>query len=398
MPDIHTLTLLLLAACAVGIVARRLNFPYAVALVIVGFVIGIVHALPHVRLEPEALLFILLPPLLFEAGINLKMGLLRRGALPIALLAILGTVISAGIVATVACYVIGLPWQMAMMFGALISATDPVSVVAVFRRTPANPLLVTVVEAEALFNDSVAVVLFGIASAASAGPAGLWIGAGRFVFLMGGGIALGVAVGYVASFITRPVDDHLIETLVTTVVAYGAYLLAEALHLSGVVATTCAAIVIGNYGFTTTMSERTRASVENFWEFWAFLVNSVVFLLVGIEATYGGLKAAVGKVFVAYLAVFIARAVISHGLGALIHRPRSPFPRSWRHLLTWAGLRGGLGMALALSVSPDLPGRDTLITITFGVVFLSLVIQGSTSNLAVRVLGLEERDGGVPLD
>jgi monovalent cation:H+ antiporter, CPA1 family len=386
MPDIHVLTLLLLAACVVGVIARRLHFPYAVALVVVGFAIGLTHAFPQVRLDPRTLLFIMLPPLLFEAGLNLRIELLRRGALPIALLSVAGTILSAAGIAAATHWLVGLPWNLAMIFGALISATDPVSVVAVFHRTPADPLLITVVEAESLFNDSVAVVLFGIASTMLNWPEGLWQGGGQFCLLMGGGIVFGVAVGYLASLFTRPVEDHLIETLITCVAAYGSYLAAEVVGVSGVVAVTCAAIVIGSFGFDTSMSARTRESVSNFWEFGGFLVNSVVFLLVGIEATHGGLRGLVGPILLAYLIVLGVRALMCYGFGAALHRRRAPVPWAWRHLLVWAGLRGGLGMALALSVAPDLPGRATLVALTFGVVLLSLVIQGSTSHAVVERL------------
>ena len=386
MFDIRILTLLLFAACAVGMIARRLNFPYAVALVLAGLVIGLTRVLPQVRLEPHTLLFVLLPPLLFEAGMNLRWSLVRRGALPIGLLALAGTLISASLVAAAVHLLVGVPWQIALMFGALISATDPVSIVAVFRHTRADPLLVTIVESEALFNDSVAVVLFAVAGTSNVSATGVLTGGAQFLLLLCGGIALGAAVGYLASMVTRTMDDHLIETLITLVAAYGSYLTAEMVHVSGVVAVTCAALVIGNHGFDTGLSERAKVSAAHFWELAAFLVNSVVFLLVGMEATSGSVPAHVWQILAAYVVVLGARAVVCYGLGALADRPANPLPWAWRHLLVWAGLRGALGMALALSVPEDLPGRDVLVALTFGVVLLSLVIQGSTAHPVVHWL------------
>jgi monovalent cation:H+ antiporter, CPA1 family len=394
--DIRVLTFLLFAACAVGMVARRLNFPYAVALVLAGLAIGLTGVLPQVRLEPHTLLFVLLPPLLFEAGLNLRWSLVRRGALPIALLAVVGTVASAGLVAAAVHYMVGIAWQIALMFGALISATDPVSIVAVFRHTRTNPLLIAIVEAEALFNDSVAVVLFAVASASDTSLGGLFHGGVQFVLLLGGGIALGVAVGYLASQVTRTLDDHLIETLITLVAAYGSYLTAEMVHVSGVVAVTCAALVIGNHGFDTALSERAKVSAAHFWELAAFLVTSVVFLLVGIEVTSGGLLAHVWAILVSYLVVLGARAAACYGLGAVANRPSRPLPWAWRHLLVWGGLRGALGMALALSVPAEMPGHDTLVALTFGVVLLSLVIQGSTSHPVAHWLAGDEEPGVTP--
>ena len=204
---------------------------------------------------------------------------------PIGLFALVGTVLSTLLVGAAIAWAFALPLPVALVFGALIAPTDPISVIAVLKQLGVSPRLALIVEAESLFNDGVAVVLFlvllGTALGQGATAAGV---AGKFAWVMLGGVGVGALVGYAASLATKAFDDHLLEIMLTTIVAFGAYLAAEAVHVSGVIAVVAGGLVVGNYGMPRSMTHDTRVAVHAFWEYAAFVVNSIVFLLIGLQA------------------------------------------------------------------------------------------------------------------
>lgn len=387
--DVTEFFWLLLIASVVSMLGRRFKVPYAIALVITGLLVGAPHLLPEAHLEPHTLFTVFLPPLLFESAIHLRIDALRRDARAIAIYALGGTLLSTFVVGGLSVWTLDLPWKVALVFGALISTTDPISVVAVVKRLGVGPRLSLLVEAESLFNDGASVVIFGLLlELASGGAVSAADGVQRFLIVVIGGAGIGGGIGALASRVTREFDDHLLEIMLTTVVAFGAYLCAESVHVSGVIAVVVAGLVVGNYGMPTGMSPTTRLAVASFWEYAAFVVNSLVFLLLGMEVTLVNLWANVGPVLVAIVTVLVGRAVAIYLLSPLVNALGGAVPSAWRHVLFWGGLRGALSIALALGLGPRFPYRDRLVVLTFGVVLFSLLAQGLTFSRLLRRLGL----------
>lgn len=379
---------LMLAAFVVALAARRVRAPYALALVVTGLLIGILRLLPHTHLNPSVLLTVFLPPLLFEAAINLRVDALRQDWKPIAVYTLAGTFLSTFIVGGLMSWLLRLSLPTALVFGALISPTDPISVIAIFKRLGASRRLTLILEAESLFNDTIAVILFTVMLAAVyGGKISAAQGSEQFLRLVIGGVILGGGLGWLASRIHYELDDHLVEITLTTVVAFGSYLSAEALGVSGVMAVVAAGIVIGNLGMPTAMSPGTRLAVSALWEYAVFVVNSLVFLLVGIEVTYVHWADKAGLVAASIAVVLIGRAAI-YPLSVLVNRLGGRIPASWQHALLWGGLRGALSMALVLGLRLDFPQRDALVAATFGVVMFSLLVQGLTLGPLMRRLQL----------
>jgi CPA1 family monovalent cation:H+ antiporter len=385
---------LLLVAALVGVAVRRLRIPYTVALVIAGLVLTLRQPL-QINLTPELFLVVFLPPLVFEAAFHINLSSLRRDLLPIALLAGPGVVVTMLIVSGVVTLGAGVSFPLALIFGALISATDPVSVVALFRHLGVPRRLGVLMESESLLNDGTAIVLFNLVLGfAAAGRIDGLAAVGDFVRISAGGILVGLGLGWVVSLLIARVDDYLIETTLTTVLAYGAYLVADRLGFSGVLAVVAAGLINGNLG-THGMSPTTRIVVFNFWEYVAFLANSMVFLIIGLQINLSSLLVAWQPILWAILGVFVARVVVVYGLGLLANRYNrrgDHVPTNWLQVLTWGGLRGGIALALALSLPEALGGERTLLqAMTFGVVLFSLLVEGTTMGLLIRRLKLNPR-------
>jgi CPA1 family monovalent cation:H+ antiporter len=384
------LVVLLAVACVIAILARRLRLPYTIGLVGVGLIAGLVTHVPAIHLSSDLVYFVLLPTLLFEASVNLEARFLRELWRPIAVLAVVGVMVAFALTATGLRFAGQTTWTIAALFAALIAATDPVSVVAVFRRLGVSERLTTLIDAESLFNDGTAAVVFAIVVTAvtGSGHTGAAWDVGRFLWMTAGGIGVGVAVGYLASLVHRFVDDYLVEITMTTIAAYGSFLLAHELRMSGVVACVIAGVVIGNFGRATGMSPTTRVTMGTTWEYAAFLANSVIFLLVGLKMALGTILDHLGLVALAFVITVAARMVTIYGYGLVTRFRGRRLLLKWQHLLVWGGLRGTIALALVLSVPASVAGRDTLQVLTFGVVLLSLLIQGLTIPTLARRLGL----------
>jgi CPA1 family monovalent cation:H+ antiporter len=405
MNDTHfTITVfiaLLLIASGVAMAAKWVRVPYTLMLVIVGLMISPMRFLPAVHISPELILLIFLPALLFEAAWNLKLHHLRENLLPILTLAVVGVVLSVGVIGAILRFGVGLEWQQALLFGAMISATDPVSVLALFRKLSLPGRITTVVEGESLFNDGTAVVVFrillGIIAGSTAGSTGdLVLGSLReFGLVVFGGVAVGAIIGIVASTLTSYFDDHLLEITLTTIAAYGSFLMAETLHVSPVIAVLLAGLVLGNYGRRSGMSATTQVAVNSFWEYAAFVVNSLVFLLIGIEIQVPTLVENIKPIAWAVLAMLAARAVAVYGLLPLTNRLSEAIPLRWQHVLFWGGLRGSLSIALVLSLPTALSGRSQLVVMVFGAVIFSLLAQGLTISPLLRWLKLIRTEPGL---
>ncbi len=380
---------LLLLASIVAMLGRFIKIPYTIALVLTGLMVGYFGLLPGAHLEPEILFAVFLPPLLFEAGINIHIRSLQRQWKIISVLAIFGTIISTIVIGYGVHYFLGLPILVALLFGAIISPTDPISVLALFKRLGINERLSMIVEAESLFNDGIAVVLFGvIQSVMITGVFSLSQSMISFIITVCGGALIGVLIGAMSSRITQEFDDHLLEITLTTVVAYGSYLGAESLHVSGVIAVVAASVVMGNYGLPQGMTPTSRLAVLSFWEYAAFVVNSIVFLLVGLEITAMPIIDSVGVFFIAVSVVLLGRGISVYGLSALLSLCGQLIPIKWQHVLVWSGLRGALSMAMVLGISTEVSERAILVPLIFGVVLFSLLGQGLTLETLVDKLGM----------
>lgn len=389
------IVLLLAAASLVAVGAKRLRVPYTIALVLAGIVLALLRLIPVVRLEPHLILTLFLPALLFEAAYHLDFDDLRQNLQVVATLAVPGVLLSMLVVGALivgGTSLLGQPvsWPVALLFGALISATDPISVVALFREVGAPKRLSVILEGESLLNDGMAIVVYRIlAGIVLAGQFDALGSVRQFVVVALGGGVLGLVVGYLFSRIVHRIDDYLVEITLTAVMVYGVYLGAEALRESGVIAVVVAALVMGNYGARRGMSSTTRIRLVSFWEYIAFLINSIIFLLIGMQAEF--LSSAVSYpllIVLAIGAVLVARAIVVYPLSVLIARLVEAIPASWGHILYWGGLRGSVSLALALGLSQAIPERSLLISLTFGYVFFSLVVQGLTMRPLLQRLGL----------
>jgi CPA1 family monovalent cation:H+ antiporter len=388
--------LLFSVAAAVAIAVRLLNVPYTVALVLTGLGLGIAKAFEAPHLTKELLFSVFLPGLLFEAAFHIEFQQFWRNRYTITSLAVPGVAAAIALTAVILTPVVNafhldqyFTWQHALVFGALISATDPIAVVAVFRSLGAPSRLSVLLEGESLLNDGTAIVFYAL-SLSLVGGAAVSTGslALQFLNIVGLGALIGAAVGLAISLLIKQIDDPMIEITLTTIAAYGSFVIAENFHYSGVIAVVVAGMFCGNYGARIGMTPSTRVAVESFWEYVAFALNSIVFLLIGLEVQLDSLLRSWEVILVAYLVVTLGRGLLIFLVSALLCRTREKIPWSWSIVLTWGGLRGGLPMVLVLSLAKDFPHRDLLVTMTFGVVMISILANGVTVSPLLRWLGV----------
>lgn len=401
--SVEFLIWLLVAASVISVIAKRIGIPYTVALVIGGLLLSaaplavVAPLQPGSRpewLTPDVILTLFLPALLFEGSLKIDFRHILTNLAPLLLLANVGVLIATLVIGFMLSRFAAMPLIAALLFGAMVSATDPISVLAIFKELKVEERLSVLVECESLFNDGTAIVLFEIFLVAAAGGAiGIAQGVGEFVLSVAGGAALGWALGYAASKATRRIDDAEVEITLTTVVAYGAFLLARHLHLSGVIATVVAGLVIGNVAAKKGMSPRTLTALRAFWEYAAFVMNSVVFLLIGLEVRLGSVIRDWKIVLIAIAAIFIGRALSVYTLVPLSNRFSRRLPTAWQHVLVWGGLRGALSLALALSLANTFAFRGEILNLTFGVVVFSILAQGLTIKPFLRALRISTSTG-----
>jgi CPA1 family monovalent cation:H+ antiporter len=379
---------LLSIAAVVAMLCRRLRLPYSVGLVAAGIGLALLHLSPRAQLTKDLLFDAFLPPLIFEAALFLPWKPLRRDLGVILLLATAGVALSAGITGLGMFYLAGWQWQSSLLFGILIAATDPVSVIATFKEARVRGRLLILVESESLFNDGTAAVAFAVALELVLGhslsPLGM---AARLLFTAGGGILCGAIVAGAALLLMGRTEDHLVEMTFTTVAAYGSFLLAERFHLSGVLATLAAGLILGNLGPEGVISERGKLVVASFWEYAAFVANSFVFLLMGMREANRNVVAVWLPAILAIVLVTLGRAVAVYPCCAVFARSSLRVQASHQHILFWGGLRGALALALALALPEAVPQRDLVIAISFVVVAFSVFGQGLTIPPLLRALG-----------
>ena len=388
---------LLIAASLIAVIAARLRIPYTVALVLGGLVLGSFH-LPILQnlfahspdwLTPDVSLVIFLPTLLFEGSLKIQFRHLRESLVPISLLATVGVLAATLISGFALHWALGIPILIALVFGAIVAATDPISILSIFKGMAVDKRLTVIVEGESLFNDGTAVVIYGILfGAVASSHFAIAAGIRDFVVEVAGGAAVGAVLGYIFSKLTQKIEDPEIEITLTTILAYGSYLLSQSLHLSGGIATVAAGLMIGNFGVRTGMSSRTRVALWSFWEYASFLINSILFLIIGLQVRLGDLFHMWRATLVTIAAVLAGRVLTVYGIVPVSNLFSTRIPSRWQHVMVWGGMRGALSLALVLSIGKNFPYRDQLLTMTFGVVAFTIMVQGITMKPLIRWLGI----------
>jgi CPA1 family monovalent cation:H+ antiporter len=384
----------LIAMPVIAFISRRLRLQYTVAMVVVGLVVSALSGRGNLEVSPAIAVTILLPGLVFEAAYRLDAVELRRTFGGVALLAIPGVIVVAAVVAVVLHTAAGLPLDEAFIVGAIVSATDPVAVVATMRQLRAPSRLVTLIDAESLFNDGTAVLVYAIGLGALREGHTLSEDVATFAIGIVASVAIGAATGWLIARVAAVTTDHLIELTLTLLAAYGTYVIADLAHQSGIVAVVVAGIVIGTYGRRVGFSPRAREAIDTVWEFLAFVLTAVAFLLIGSAIPLGTLRDAALPIAWGVVAVMAGRALVVYGLlggsSWIVSRfgaaPRMPL--SWLHVMNWTGLRGAVAIALALSLPADVPDRTLLQGTTFGIVLFTVLVQGATAERVMHWAGL----------
>ena len=380
---------LLLISCTVGVIVKYIRFPYTIALVLIGLFVGLANLLPEIKLTQDLVFFLILPPLLFEGAINTELENFKNNLKPIALLATLGVLLCVLITGYVLNFTLKIPLLMALLFGAMIAPTDPVSVLATFKKLGVPKRLSTIVEGESILNDGTGVVIFSILlEMMRVGKVDVIAAIADFFIVCIGGIAIGLMLGYSAYQILKYIDDYLIEVTITLILAFSSFIVAESSHVSGVIAVVTAGLIIGNYGKTFSMSPSTRIALINFWSFVVFIVNSLVFILIGIDIHIDKILNYWKAIAIAIPIVLISRALTVYPILNLTSLLDKKIPGMWQHIIFWGGLHGTIPVALALSL--DLPNRDLIASMTFGVVLFSLVVQGITLEFIVKKMFVKD--------
>ncbi|WNR44441.1 cation:proton antiporter [Paenibacillus roseipurpureus] len=389
---IHYWLILMCIAVAIAYLADKIKQPYPTLLVVAGLLLGLfpIPALHDIKeyvasdtIFKTTVILIFLSALIGDAALKLHAHELKDNKRSILMLALLGTLLTFVLI-TALCYtLLGLSLQNALVFGSLMAATDPVSVLSIFKSLGLNQKLSVIVEGESLANDGVAVVLFKIALVTTTlSLSGVLSGSFEFVKVVVAGMLIGLLFGYLASRITATIDNYLVEIGLSIVLFYGAFEVAEMFHLSGVIAVVFAGLVLGSYGKKIGMSDLTLEKMDSFWEVIAFIGNAIIFLMVGLEISNIDFADKWFEITVSIGIVLAARFVAVYVSLSMDHS----IPQAWKPIIAWGGLKGSLSIALLLGVAPDFEGRDLLLAMTFSNVVFSLLVQGTTLSWLVKIL------------
>lgn len=401
MNEQHFTLIILFLALAIGVIAiskKFLRIPYTVTLVLVGLLVGIINtpvinSLRVLVSNGDSFGFIItvvfLPILLGEASLKISIAHVKKNIKPILLLAILGTFITYIFIGFTANIVLGLSISVAFVFASLMSATDPLSVLSIFKSMSVPKKLSFIIEGESLLNDGVAVVLFNIsvfhlAEYIHMGSIGLLYGILNFAYTFIGAIIVGLVVGIIFSHIGKFFDDYPLETAFSVIMFYGVYLLAEYFHFSGVIAVVTSGLMLGNYGVKIGMTPTTHVNISTFWETAAFFANSLVFLMMGIEITTIDFNGYYYLILAIFIIVFLGRSIS-------VYLSLSRFkgiPLSYKHIINWGGLKGSLSIALALGLPVAYQGRNIILLLTVSIVLATLLIQGLSVKFFLKALNI----------
>ena len=396
---VEPMVALLVVATIVGIISHHVKLPYTVLLMLVGIGLSFIGLVPNIELTEDLLLGVFLPALLFEAAIHFPFKELRLYAPTIAMLAAPGVILTALATALVLMIEVstfrinaGMTFMHYLLFGTIIAATDPIAIIALFKQLGVKRKLAIILEGESLFNDGTAIVIYTVVLAAlTSGVFSIKDGAYLFVTTALFGIIIGAICGVLANLAMPFAKDPLISIAITTVAAYGSFIVAESLHASGVLATATAGLFLGNIGRRYAMEPASRIAVIGFWRYMSFFVSTLVFLLIGLKVNLMFLVEHATLIMFAFLAVIASRAISVFLPLGLLNRIGQPMNIKSATAIWWGGLRGSLSMVLVLSIPDSIAGKDALIAMTFGVVVLSVLVQGCTMGPLVNALGLVEK-------
>ncbi len=402
---------LMVAVVALTIVARAINIPYPILLVLGGLVIGAIPGIPDVELEPDLVLVLFLPPLLYSAAFFSSLRDLRANLRAISMLSIGLVAVTMVVVAVVAHAVIdGLPWAMAFALGAIVAPTDPLAATTIARRLGVPRRIVAVIEGESLINDATALVAYRVAVAAAVGGSfSAWKAGPEFIWTGVGGILVGLAIGWIVSEIRARLEDPPLEVTISLITAYAAYLPAEAIHVSGVLAAVTTGIVLG-WRAPDIANATTRMQGVAVWNTLSFVLNAILFILIGLQLpiVLDALQDRPTAQLAGYAAAICAAVVgtrmlwgftvpyLTRALDFRNKRVAMRAPWQWRAVVGWSGMRGAVSLAAALALPLEtdagagLPGRDLVIFLTFTVILFTLVVQGLTLPYLIRLLGVSD--------
>jgi len=386
--DLAQLGFLLFVSALVAMLTRRLHLPYTVGLVLAGMALYFSHVYIKWHLTKDLIFSVFLPPLVFEAALFIHWQNFKKELPVVTLLATAGVVLAAAVTAVGMHYALAWDWGSAIVFGVLIAATDPVSVIATFKEANVHGRLRMLIESESLLNDGTAAVAFVAVLGVLAGghESVLSISGALFVTIIGG-VLIGGIIAYLFMLLAGRTPDYLVEINFTTLVAYGSFFVAEHFRCSGVLAALTAGLVVGNFRTSGSISAAGRHALGPFWEYVAFVANSLIFLLIGTQEAQQHFKGLWVPVLLAIALVTLGRAATIYPLCALFARSRLNVNMRHQHVLFWGGLRGALALALSLSLPENLPRREVIVVITFAVVAFSVFAQGLTITPLLRRLG-----------
>jgi CPA1 family monovalent cation:H+ antiporter len=397
---IDLLTVFLIAGGVGALLAKVGRIPYTIALLIAGFGASIVGLEIDITLTHDVILLVVLPPLLFEGAATTDIDEFRSNFPVMLTLATVGLAASIVVVGLVATELLGYTLLIGLLFGTIVLPTDPVSVLALFKQVGVPDRLAVLVEGESLLNDGISVVIFsallalveaGDSAADLATIEGVGELAGGIVVSAGGGAVVGLAAGYLVFRLMANLDEHMTEIVLTVVLAYGAFLVAEHyLHVSGVIATVAAGLLIGNRGREYAMSPQTKTAVFNTWETAAYVVNTFIFLLLGVKTPIRQIIAEAELLLPAIALVLAARAVAVYPMTEVVNRlSDANVPRNYQHVLVWGGLHGSIPIALVLGLPEAVGPRQQLRVLVFGIAAFSLVVQGLSMKRFLRAVGVQ---------
>ena len=377
---------LLLSSILIAIISDRIRIPYSVGLMLGGAALSLTDVHVGITLSPDLMQMVILPALIFEAALSLDWESTRDEALNILIIAVTGVLVTMATCAAGLHFLLDWPIAPALVFGSLVAATDPVAVLSVFRNHRVSERLRAVIQGESLINDGLAATLFLLTVAWANGEA---VTAATVTWELGksigGGIVCGMASAFAASLVAGRTRDGLVEISITILAAYGSYIAAHSMDMSGILASLSAGIVLWQLRPLSSLTQSDQSNVGPFWRFAAFVANSVVFILIGVnEAKMIDLDLAL-PVLAAFVLMLVARILTVYPVsGTLISRISRPFEASDARILVWGGLRGALPLALALSLPSETPMRATIIPVAFGVVALSMLLQGLSLPFVLR--------------
>ena len=366
-----------------AIVSSKVRVSYPTVMIAIGLMLSLLRfgvGFSSISFDSNLILGIVIPPLIFEAAMRTRFEVFRTVQKTVIGLAIFGVVISAFVSALVLNITLGLPLAVALLFGVIVSPTDPVTVVSVLKRVQAPERLTAILESEAYLNNATPVILFPIALSLSFNPIR---SLSQFALVLLGGVAVGLLVSGIAELLHKLITEPLAETSFTIAVMYGSYALAESLGVSGLIAVPIAGLYMGNRTMRTAMSEETRMTMTKFWEVVTFLATSFAFLLIGLKTDFNLLVAFAPFIIVAFAAILIARILSVYPILWVAQVLGERIPNSWKRIVAFAGLRGAVSVALVLSL-PQSSSGGIITAMIFGVALLSLIIQAEILQAYVR--------------